>query len=110
MQILKWTTNIASTIMLLLVTYIVGAHFVEPNAFSDPGLTNKEVYMSIIMGLLFFGALIAFWRRLLGGIITIACFILFAVLNGSLMQGIVFYSFLAIGILNLVLGFYYKKK
>lgn len=109
MQILRWTTNIATTIMLVLVAYIVGTHLVEPNAFSGPGLSNKEIYMSVTMGLMFIGALIAFWKRILGGILSVVCFVIFAIINGTIMQGMVFYSFLVIGIVNLVLGYYYKN-
>ncbi len=107
MQILRWTNNIATTILLVLVAYIVLAHFVD--AFAMPKLTNKEASLTLAMVLMFAGAFIAFWKRMWGGIITILSYVVFALINGNWMLGIVFYSFLAIGLVNLVLAYYYKK-
>ncbi|MCB0400997.1 MAG: hypothetical protein KDD41_02865 [Flavobacteriales bacterium] len=108
MQITRWVNNIATTILLVLVTYIVVAHFFSP----DPpgvGLSNHETIMAVTMGLMFTGAFVAFWKRIIGGVMTLVFYVVFSVLQGSLVEGIVFYTFIVIALVNLILGFYYRK-
>lgn len=108
-QFLKWTTNILSVIMLGLVIYIIGAHLIEPKAFDGFGAQPKEIYLAIAMGLMYVGAMIAFWWRAAGGVLSIAAYSAFAYLQGEWMLGWVFYVFLLIGLFNLCLGIYNKK-
>lgn len=108
MKIFRWAINIVTILLLLVTVYIVGAHIVEP--MDGHNWLLHEIYKIIAMGLLFIGSFIALWRRILGGAISVLAFAIFGLLHGDIMLGPLFYSFLVIGIVNLVLGFYYKNK
>ena len=106
MKIFRITTNIISAIVLALVGYIVIMHLIYP----DGGMmTTKESWLALAMSCMFFGALLAYWKRITGGILTITSFFAFVLLQGDWVGGYVFYLFLAIGIANLVLGIYSRK-
>ena len=107
-KVLLWTTNIATLAILGLVLFIVGAHVVE----GFPGeieLTTTEIQLSVAMGLLFLGALVGLKWRLIGGLVSILSFVAFAIIQGKILLGFVFYVFLVIGISNLILHFLNRK-
>lgn len=109
LNLFKLTINIISTIMLALVGYIIVAHFLNPHELSTIILSTKEIYLSIAMGAMFLGVLVAFWKRKIGGLITILSYVVFALLQGTFASGFVFYMFIALGIANLVFGYYQRK-
>ena len=108
-KILKWCTAIATLLILTLVLYIVGAHVIEgfPNNVS---LASTEIQLSVAMGALFLGALIGLKWRLTGGLLSIISFSAFAIVEGQLLLGYVFYIFLLIGISNVTLYVLNKRK
>ncbi len=102
-KILKWSTKLFSLIILGLVFYIIGAHVVEADFSNLPILTTKETQLAISMGLLFLGTLIALKWELVGGIITILGYVGFVIVEGEMVNNMVFNLFLLSGVLNLVL-------
>lgn len=111
MIILKWLTNVVTMVMLALVAFIVGAHFVEPEEALPVNyvLSNEEIFMVIAMGLLFLGGLIAFWYRIIGGLMSVLALFTIILVQGELEMGFVFFSFFALGISNLVLGIHKRR-
>jgi hypothetical protein len=105
----KWLTNMASLTLLALVSFIIISHESQGlPAFSE--LSVKEIQLFIGMGLLFAGALIGIRWRLMGGVVAVLGYAFFAIVEQTVLLGWVFNVFLLIGIINILLSQWKKRK
>ena len=112
-KILKWSTKIASILILALIFFIIGAHVVEgieANFSNLPeSLTNTEIIASICLGSLILGTLIGLKWELIGGVLILLGYIGFMLGEGGLVPGMVFIVFLILGISNVILFWLNRK-
>ncbi len=108
-QILKWSTKIASIAILALVFFIVGAHLVEGFGDFPAKLSNEEIIASFYLGALILGTLLGLKWKLIGGVLAVLGYIGFIIGKGGAVSGMVFIVFFIVGVSNITLYFLSKK-